>query len=57
MNAQNSMSPIKPTSPVEVFSTANYLDTLDTEFKRTITNFIREFTEFREDTNKHIFEL
>lgn len=52
------MSPIKPTSLVEVVPTANYLDKpLDTEFKRTITTIIKEFTEFREATKKHIFEI
>lgn len=59
MNAQNSRSPIKPSSLVaEVFSSANNLGKAwDTEFKRTITYFIKKFKEFREDTNQHIIEL
>lgn len=38
------MCPIKSTSPIKVFYNKNYLDEIqDTEFKRTIINFIKEF--------------
>lgn len=45
MNDQDSISPdSKSTSPVEVFINEIYLEvSQDTEFKRTIINFIKEF--------------
>lgn len=46
------------TGPLEIFSSENYPDhSKDTEFKRTITNFIKELTEFRENTKKHLNEF
>lgn len=55
MNDQASIFPPKLSSPVEMFVNENYLDELqDTEFKRAITNFIKEFKEFEEDTNSSI---
>ena len=36
----------------------NYLnEPQDTEFKRTIASFIKEFKEFREDTKKQLNEI
>lgn len=50
MKDQDSISPIKPTSPMEVFPNNNYLDKLqDTEFIRTVINFVKQFKEFQED--------
>lgn len=58
MNGQNSMSPIKPTSPTDVFSNENYLyETQDTELKRTAINFIKTLQKFKNDMNKHFIEL
>lgn len=58
MNGQNSMSPIKPTSPTDVFSNENYLyETQDTELKRTAINFIKTLQKFKNDMNKHFTEL
>lgn len=37
------MSPVKSTSPIKLFYNKKYLDEIqDTEFKRTIINFIKE---------------
>lgn len=58
MNGQNSMSPIKPTSPTDVFSNENYLyETQDTELKRVAINFIKTLQKFKNDMNKHFTEL
>lgn len=55
MNSQDIMPPAKPITPINVFSNENYLDeSLDTEFKRTIINLIKES---KEDKSKHIIEL
>lgn len=55
---QNSMFPIKPTSPMDVFSNENYLDEpQDTEFKRTIINFSDDFKDFKEDTKKQYNDI
>lgn len=48
----NSMSPIKPTSPTEVFCNENYIDEpQDIRLKRIIINITKGFKEFKEDTN------
>lgn len=58
MNVQDNMSPIKPTSPIEMFSNENYLDEPeDTEYNRTIINLIKKFKEVKKDTNKHFIKL
>ena len=46
------------TGSIEIFSSENYPhDSKDTEFKRTIPNFIKELKELRENTKKHLNEL
>jgi hypothetical protein len=41
----------RPTSAVELFASENYLDEFqDTEFKRTMMNFTKEYKEFQEET-------
>lgn len=46
------------TGPIEIFSSENYPDDSKyTELKRTITNFIKELMEFRENMKKHLNEL
>lgn len=45
----------KFTSPTEMFYNENYLDEpQDTELKRTVIILIKEFTEFKEDTNQRL---
>ena len=40
------MSPIKPTTFIELFSTKNYLDQpLDIEFERKMVKFMKDFKE------------
>ena len=47
MKDQDNMSQTKTTSPIEMFSSGNYLDEpQDTELKTTIMNTIEEFKEF-----------
>lgn len=53
MKDQASISPPKPTNPVEMFANEDYLDeTQSTEFKRKIMNFVQKFKEFKENTKK-----
>ena len=55
MNDQDNMSPIKFSSPTEVFSNENYLE--DTESKRTITNFIQECKEVTKTSKNQLNQL
>lgn len=48
----------EPMSPVEMFGSENYLDgTQDKDFKRTTTNFIQEFKDFKEKAKKQLNEI
>lgn len=41
---ENRPRPLESTSPIKMFSSENYLDERwDTEVKRTVINFIKEF--------------
>lgn len=48
----------KPTSPMEMFANEIYLEeTVDTEFKRTMVNSIKEYKEFKVDTKKQFNQI
>lgn len=52
VDGQDSTSPIKPISPIEMFSSGNYLDEpQDKESKTTIKSIRKEVTAFKEDRN------
>lgn len=52
MKDQDSISPCKYTSTMKTFSSEDYLElSQHRELKEITINFIKEFTEFKEDTN------
>lgn len=59
MKGQDTMSaPQKAYRSYGMFSSENYLDEAqDTEFRRAITNLIKEFEDFKENVNKQLNEL
>lgn len=57
MNYQNSMSPMKPTHPIEVFSNDNCLEEKQyTQLKGTIIN-CHKIKKWKNNINKHFIKL
>lgn len=58
MSALNSVSTIKPTSPIEVLSTETYLDEpQDMKSKITNKNCIKDFKKLKKDVVKQFIGL
>lgn len=58
MNGQDNVSDIQIYHICGKFSSENYLDgPQDTEPRRAIIKFIKEFTKFKENINKHLNEF